>query len=899
MLNGNMSGERPRTLRGKLWGLCILLPLISPLSCFANFSPAKELVYRIKEGLPSGAMIGSVGADLRLDFSVDPPLSFNLNSKRAGQEQYVSLNGTTGELRTSARAIDRETLCRGEADGQDCSLHFDVFVLPQRHFRLLKVKVVVEDVNDNEPRFPALAGGMRLLVPEDSAVGVRFALEQSATDPDAGSNGVQTYWLSDDFGLFTLDVEENEGGELTPVLIVTGPLDRETRAEYETVVVAEDGGVPPLLGTVALTIVVTDVNDNCPRFPEETRADVTVYGNATKGTQVARVHAHDPDLGTNGRITYAYSERVGRDARSLFALDRVTGVIRLAGEIDDGAATKLYRLTVLAIGPGCVPAVAMVSARVVPVGPGPAAAIAARYISTERDGAVWLRESEPSGSPVAFFTVKNVARGGGSGGGGVGGHKVECRLEGEGPFRLTRYGTSADEYLLETSGALDYERRREYELAVVAVGRNGHGRPLARTSVRIRVTDENDNAPIFERGPSLELSLEENNAPGAFLATLHATDEDSGSRGEVIYLLGSDAPPSLFSLDRATGVLTASTSLDREEKERHRFTVRALDRGSPRKEAVATVTVTVLDRNDNAPRFVGKDFTFFVPEENFAGSGFETIGALSATDADAGPNGRVALSIINGSEGVFAIDAAGGEEGFLLRARAPLDREQRGAYVLWVEAVDGGSPPLSCVAAVTVLLVDVNDNAPLVLSPRSNRSYALVPPDTRPGTAVAEVYAVDRDAGMNAVIAYSIVRRRRRRARKEEGSDGGGGGTGCFEIDPDTGNITLRRWPLDRGLHSLLVRVSDRGQPEPLHATVLVNLFVNETVGNESYVRGLLGEEAAAMEAVEAPAFDRVVDLESGGAGAGWGTRPGRSPVASCWSRWPSPAWGCCCSSLC
>lgn len=226
----------------------------------------------------------------------------------------------------------------------------------------------------------------------------------------------------------------------------------------------------------------------------------------------------------------------------------------------------------------------------------------------------------------------------------------------------------------------------------------------------------------------------------------------------------------------------------------------------------------------NSPRFINKDFTFFVPE-NFPG--FGEIGVLSVTDADAGENGWVALSIVNGSD-IFVIDAGRGA----LRARTPLDREQQGTYYLWIEAVDGGEPSLSCLTVVTVLLLDVNDNPPVVLFPQSNQSYMLVLPSTLPGTSITEVYAVDKDTGMNAVIAYSIIKRK-------------GGEPGSFDIDPDTGNITLKRELSDRGLYSLLVKVSDHGQPEPLHSTVLVNLFVNETVSNESYIQSLLtGEEA-------------------------------------------------------
>ncbi|CAN9507221.1 unnamed protein product [Ophioblennius macclurei] len=787
---------------GRIWGLCILLLYTSPLSCLAHFSQAKELVYKIKEGLPEGTFIGAIGVDLDLDFTVEPPFLFNLPQKKVSG-QYVTLNNTTGELYTSATEIDRETLCPDNSEGQGCVLSLDLFVLPQQYFQLVKVKILVEDVNDNRPKFPT--DEIVMSVPENTPVNARFAVEQSAVDPDLGQHGVQTYWLVNDFGVFTLDVEENEGGELTPFLIVTEALDRETQAEYNTDIIAEDGGVPPLLGAATLKIVITDVNDNCPQFTES-HINVTLRGNTTKGAHLARLHAFDPDLGANAQISYAYSERVPRDTRSLFHLDKITGVIKLAGNIDTAAAT-FYKLTVLANGPGCIPAVATVTVNLIRVVMGPPAIIP-RYIAPEKDGVVSIKESEPAFSPIAFFTVKNVDAN----------QKVDCHLEGTGPFRLGPYQLFKNEFLLETTEPLDYERTQEYELILVA--RNAQGLVI-KTFLKVQVLDENDNAPVFQQS-MVELSIEENNPPNTFLIQLQASDQDSESRGEVVYLLGGDAP-SIFVVDRVTGVLTVATSLDREEKETYRFIVRAVDQGTPRRESIATVVVTVEDRNDNSPRFINKDFTFFVPE-NFPGYG--EIGVLSVTDADAGENGWVALSILNGSD-IFMIDTGRGA----LRARTSLDREQQGTYQLWIEAVDGGEPALSSVTMVTVLLLDVNDNPPVVLFPQSNQSYMLVLPNTVPGTSITEVYAVDKDTGMNAVIAYSIIKRK-------------GGEPGSFAIDPETGNITLKRELSNRGLYSLLVKVSDHGQPEPLYSTVMVNFFVNETVSNESYIQSLLTREA-------------------------------------------------------
>lgn len=772
-----------------------------PRLSLASYSTASELLYTLQEGFPKGYLIGNIVHDLQL--GTDPPLLFSLASKGLSGK-YVILNDSTGELYTSAEELDRETLCPQNSGIQDCALLLDIIILPQEYFRLIKVKIAIIDVNDNAPVFPVAQ--IYCSVPENAPVNTRLVIEHPAYDPDGGLNGVQTYRLVDNYGVFTLDVEENESGERTPYLIIMGPLDREVKSEYKTIIIAEDGGNPPLVGSATLCILISDVNDNCPHF-NESLINVTLSGNSSTGVKVTAVQAEDRDLGNNALITYAFSERVPHLSKELFDLDESTGVIQLSKKID-GSTIKQHKLTVLANGPGCIPAVITVIISIVKVTFRPPE-VTPRYIANEENGIVYLKELEPVNSPIAFFTIKDPD----------GRYKVNCYLEGEGPFRLTAYKPYTNEYLLETTNALDYEAKRLYNIAVIAVSIHGSH---VKKSLQVQILDENDNAPVFTQS-TIEVSIDENNPVNAFLAKLHATDVDSGERGQVSYYLGADAP-SYFALDKQTGILTVSTMLDREEKERYRFTVKARDSGTPPKESVTSVHITVLDKNDNSPRFINKDFSFFVPE-NFPG--FGEIGVISVTDADSGQNGWVALSIVNGSD-IFVIDTGKG----LLRAKVSLDREQQSSYSLWVEASDGGDPTLSSTAKITILLLDVNDNPPVVLFPQSNMSYLLVLPSTLPGSPVTEVYAVDKDTGMNAVIAYSIIGRRGPRPES-------------FKIDSKTGNITLEEVLMrnDYGLYRLLVKVSDHGFPEPLFSTVMVNLFVNDTVSNESYIESLLKKD--------------------------------------------------------
>ncbi|KAL8189857.1 UNVERIFIED_CONTAM: Protocadherin-20, partial [Gekko kuhli] len=371
------SGE-PMRAQDRL-NLFLFLLFLGPFNCFASYSRATELFYSINEGLPAGVLIGNVARDLQIQGAVEeeagsegkqqPPqqwgetsLSFCLASQGLGSS-YVNLDNRTGELRTSVQEIDREALCTEDNIGssvvassssspllssESCLLLLDVLVLPQEYFRLIKVKVAIHDVNDNAPCFPTPQ--IHLLVPENSPIDTRLAIEHPAVDPDMGTNGVQTYHLQDDYGVFTLDVEENENGERTPYLIVMGTLDREVRDEYVTLIRAEDGGVPPLVGSATLTIGISDINDNCPQF-NETQLNVTVFGNSSLGLLITSVHATDVDQGINAEITYSYSQKVPPSSRTLFHLNESTGTVRLAKRIN-GDTPRLHRLSILANGPG-------------------------------------------------------------------------------------------------------------------------------------------------------------------------------------------------------------------------------------------------------------------------------------------------------------------------------------------------------------------------------------------------------------------------------------------------------------------------------------------------------------------------------------------------------------------
>nr|XP_044996324.1 protocadherin-11 X-linked isoform X2 [Jaculus jaculus] len=780
------------------------------LACVVFQSGAQEKNYTVREEMPENVLIGDLLKDLNLslipDKSLTSPMQFKLVYK-TGDVPLIRIEEGTGEIFTTGARIDREKLCAGIILDARCFYEVEVAVLPDEIFRLVKIRFLIEDINDNAPLFPATV--INISIPENSAINSRYSLP-AAIDPDIGINGVQNYHLIKGQNIFGLDVIETPEGDKMPQLIVQKELDREEKDTYVMKVKVEDGGFPQRSSTAILQVSVADTNDNQPIFTEQ-EIEVSIPENAPVGSSVTQLHATDADIGENARIHFYFSNLISNIAKRLFHLNTTTGLITVKEPLDREESPS-HKLLVLASDGGSMPARAMVLVNVTDVNDN-VPSIDIRYIVNPTNGTVLLSENAPLNTKIALITVmdKDSDHNG----------RVTCFTDHEVPFRLRP--VFSNQFLLETAAFLDYESTREYAIKLLAA--DAGKPPLNQSSMLlIKVKDENDNAPIFTQ-PFISLSVPENNSPGTQLTKISATDADSGRNAEISYMLGIDAPPE-FNLDRRTGILTAVKKLDREKQEKYYFTVLAKDNGIPPLMTNASVFLTVLDQNDNSPIFTHNEYNFYVPE-NLPRHG--TVGLITVTDPDYGENSAVTLSILDVKD-EFTIDPQTG----VIRPNISFDREKQESYTFYVKAEDGGRVSRSSMAKVTINVVDVNDNKPVFVVPPSNYSFELVLPSTNPGTVVFKVVAIDNDTGMNAEVHYSMV---------------GGNTKGLFMIDQTTGNITLKEKCVvaDLGLHKLIIKAQDLGQPDSLFNVIIVNLFVNETVTNATLIHELV------RKSIEAP----------------------------------------------
>ncbi|XP_076004964.1 protocadherin-19 isoform X1 [Genypterus blacodes] len=636
-----------------------------------------NLKYGINEEMKPGSVIGNVTKDaLKQGFQIAPQPPY-LRVISNSEPRWVELS-PAGILTTQMK-IDRDVVCR---QNPKCIISLEVM---SNSMEICVIKVEIEDLNDNAPRFPT--SHIDIEISENAAPGTRFPLE-GASDPDSGIFGVQSYSITPN-ELFGLEIKTRGDGSKIAELVVQKSLDRETQSHYTYEISAEDGGDPPKIGAVQLNIKVIDSNDNNPVFDESVYT-VNVMENSPINTLVIDLNATDPDEGPNGEVVYSFNSYVTEKTRDAFKIDPRTGIITVNGVLDY-ETTQIYEIDVQAkdLGPNSIPAHCKVTVNVMDTNDNPPV-ISLLSLNTEM---VEVSENALRGYVIALVRVSDKDAGANG--------KVQCRLQGNVPFRLQEYESFST---ILVDGRLDREQRDTYNLTIQA--EDSGVPPLRATkSLVVKVTDENDNPPHFLK-PHYQEMVMENNLPGSCLLAVSAEDPDLGMNGTVSY---SIVPGEIKHMDVNTyvsinpsGRIYSMRSFDHEYTRTFDFKVLARDNGNPSLSSNATVRIVVLDVNDNTPVMTNPPLVNGTAEVSIprnAGVGY-MVTQVKADDYDEGENGRLTYTISEGDRAFFEIDQVNGE----VRSTRMFGENAKSTYEITVVARDHGKPALSASAYIVVYL---------------------------------------------------------------------------------------------------------------------------------------------------------------------------------------------------
>lgn len=648
-------------------------------------------------------------------------------------------------------------------------------------------------------------------VPENEPAGTRV-ITLKATDPDDGEAGRLEYSMealfdsrSNDF--FSID---SQTGSITTVQ----SLDREIKDTHVFKVTVTDNGSPERSATSYLTVTVSDTNDHSPVF-EQNEYRVSIRENVEVGFEVMTIRATDGDAPSNANMIYKIVNDEG--VNSVFEIDPRNGLVRIRERPDRETQAK-YQLIVEANDQG--------------KDPGPRSATATVNISVEDENDNYPQFSEKK---YVVQVPENVAV-------NTKVIQVEATDKDEGNNAKVHYSIISGNikgqfYIHSPTGAidvinpLDYEMIREYNLRIKA--QDGGRPPLINGTgiVLVQVVDVNDNAPMFVSTP-FQSTVLENVAIGYSVIHIQAIDADSGENARLEYRLTDITPGFPFTINNSTGWITVSEELDRETTDYYTFGVEARDHGIPVMSSSASVSITVLDVNDNVPTFTEKIYSLKINEDAVVGSSVLTVTAI-----DRDVNSVVTYQISSGNtRNRYAITSQSG--GGLITLALPLDYKQERQYVLTITASDGTRYDT---AQVFINVTDANTHRPVFQS----SNYQVMLGEEKPvGSTVVVISATDEDTGENARITYEME-----------------DNVPQFKIDPDTGAITTQMEIdyEDQASYTLAINARDNGIPQKSDTTYVEIIILDANDNTPQFLRDMY--QGTVFE--DAPVYTSVLQISA------------------------------------
>ncbi|GAB1287210.1 Cadherin-22 [Apodemus speciosus] len=525
----------------------------------------------------------------------DGTIKYTISGEGAGT--IFLIDELTGDIHATER-LDREqkTFYTLRAQARDRATNR--LLEPESEF-IIKV----QDINDSEPRF--LHGPYIGSVAELSLQAFRedgrnvMVMASDADDPTYGSSARLVYSVLDGEHHFTVDPK-------TGVIRTAVPdLDRESQERYEVVIQATDmaGQLGGLSGSTTVTIVVTDVNDNPPRFPQSSGRGLgqppgmsptemyqfSIQESAPIGTAVGRVKAEDSDVGENTDMTYHLREESGSggDAFKVTTDSDTQEAIIVVQKHLDFESQQVHTVVLEALNK-------FVDPRFADLGTFRDQAIV-RVAVTDVDeppefrppsGLLEVQEDAQVGSLVGVVTARDPD---------AANRPVRYAIDRDSDLEQI-FDIDADTGAIVTGKGLDRETAGWHNITVLAMEADNHAQ-LSRASLRIRILDVNDNPP--ELATPYEAAVCEDAKPGQLIQTISVVDRDEPQGGHRFYFrLVPEAPSNPhFSLldieDNTAAVHTQHVGFNRQEQDVFLLPILVVDSGPPTLSSTGTLTIRI------------------------------------------------------------------------------------------------------------------------------------------------------------------------------------------------------------------------------------------------------------------------------------------------------------------
>ncbi|GMT25041.1 hypothetical protein PFISCL1PPCAC_16338, partial [Pristionchus fissidentatus] len=616
---------------------------------------------------------------------------------------------------------------------------------------------------------------------------------------------------------------------------------------YQLTVQAREVDTVPIRSSapITITINIVDANDNSPQFETPIVTAETTAGGGERS--IVKVEATDKDDGLYGTISYAITQVDGLPDTHLFFYDQPSHTLMTKEDLEPG---RSYQVVVTATDGGGLSAqsiiIVAVFADTVPATSSSPIVSLSSHQSTTAEETIQTIVTDIKESATVNTLVVQL---------GEERPMFDVLYSIEGGNEDGNFAIDASTGAIRTLKPLDARVSSLYSLQVEtrSTTANQH---LYWTLVQISVTTSpNTRAPVFMGTQPLLVALAIDDLAqlkrDAIVGSISVTDEDEGRNGQIE--LGVLSPHDrLFSID-SNGVIRIKGEFTAEHLGEHRIMVFARDGGSPPRESLASIILTIstaenieIITESPVPSF---SYFTFPPETTTQPyseqTSFESstesiepiedrlapvfnpptitvaidenkadlqIATVSAAYPD-GASGSLTYILLEGDENTFKVDSYTGA----VRLIRPLDAESEKSLQLVVTTAESASllinPVLAHNASVTVVVGDANDWIPAF----EHSQYTFsVRAETQPGSIIGQTTAFDEDRDEpNNVILYSII----------------GGGDGIFSINAQNGLITLARPLTGMAGQKISLRVEARDGGEPPQSTtafVMINIEEND-----------------------------------------------------------------------
>ncbi|MFT7807568.1 protocadherin-23 isoform X1 [Arapaima gigas] len=683
---------------------------------------------------------------------------------RHNKHQPFDINPDSGDI-CVAQDIDRET---GQVD-------YDVLVKAEDQGGLSSqayIHIEVEDMNDNRPVFnpEKYVTSISCHTPPGTEI-----LNVIAADADSGTFGHISYDLlpGDMSSLFIVDAS-------TGTMYLTSPISHLGTTSIKLYVSAHDG--EGLSSTRPADITVNILrSEPAPTIFQRSRYSFSVPEDAPVGTPVGMVQASSS---TSGYLMETLSYKISSgDPQGHFQVHPQSGLLSTCQVLD--RESQPYFLLVLQSYTSTSPI----------------------YSSTQ----VNISIADVNDNPPVFscdWDTITVSQGTVPGTALYIAHAHDKDTGINGQIQYSLHDSGASLFIIDAHLGTIFLNQSLLEVGTstysLRIQAEDEGTPALASFMMLSVAID---GMASKEGLAFEtliyqVEMSESAQKQSRVIQVRAHEKDLQTPSGVSYSLLPASQLLPFRIHAKSGWMVLDQILDYESVPTYRFQVAATNSKST---ATATVIVTVIDENDNAPVFTQGSYFYTIPESS---SPHNLVGTIKATDRDSGRNSELSYILLSDGKH-FRVNPNTGE----VINWVALDREQHTHHTLEVLVTDHGFPRLSATCHIHVLITDVNDNPPQFTHLPTGRELSIqFWAGFPPGSMVTTMYAKDLDAGENGTVHYSMM------------SDDD---LGHFEIDSTSGEIrsTGRFLEHPRTHYTLTVIATDKGST-PLHRTAVIHLQV-------------------------------------------------------------------------